>query len=78
MEVPGAFMKIMNEASRLFLAIFALILAAMLTTPSSLIHSADMVLAKSKTNKTETKSSSPKKEKMAKNKKYNKTLADLF
>jgi hypothetical protein len=74
-------MKIINEASRLFFAMFALILVAMLTTPSSLTSAtADAVLAKNKTAKAETKSASSnaKKEKLVKNKKYGKTLADLF
>jgi hypothetical protein len=68
-------MKIVNEASRLFFAMLALILVAMLTTPSSLT-STDAVLAKSK--QSSHKTSSTKKEKVVKAKKYHKTLADLF
>jgi|GEM_PF-3096489 len=66
-------MKIVNEASRLFFAMLALILVAMLTTPSSLT-TADATLVARSSHKS--KSSIAKKEHHPR--KFSKSLADLF
>jgi hypothetical protein len=74
-------MKIVtSEAGRLFFTMLALILAATLTTPSNLTSS-DGVLVHRRAASTDTAKNSAhknKKEKWLKNKRVNKTLADLF
>lgn len=77
-------MKILNEASRLFFAMFALILVAMLTTPSSLTNSDGTLVAhahkKSIVKTTKAKNKSGKSGIASKHQptKFGKNLADLF